>query len=206
MDRVLAAVESLGGMSNAVSLIIALLALIVSFSAYRRTVKNEYPNVIVLVEPSPKERLACHFVVRNIGGEPARDVRIEGVDDLIRDNGMSEKFVETPIPFLEPGGERRAFIGLFPDLCSKYADRAFVAVVSFRRLGMTPLRRLDTKCGIDFRSFNDSVWDESRLEKEVARIANAMEVRKTEDKLRAMLRGSESPHEPDGGEREGAAK
>ena len=206
MDRALAAVDALGGVGNAVSLIIALLALVVSFFAYRRTVENGYPNVIAFVEPSPKERLACHFVVRNIGGEPARDVRIEGVDELLRDNGMSERFAENPIPFLEPGGERRAFVGSFPSLCSKYADRAFVAVVSFRRLGRTPLRRLRTECGIDFRSFNDSVWDESRLEKEVARIANAMEVRKAEDKLRTMLRGSKSPYEPDGGEREGAAE
>lgn len=138
----------------------------VAENTYKKTIE---PNVIAYIAPSPKEPCACHLVIENIGKDPARDIRIYPacnfpVNEEARQY-FNNSFVYNGIPFLEPNGVRRTFIGFFDELMRKEKDTD-VRVVYNEKEESFP---------ISFSSFAWVVKDKEIKDLQLERIADALE-------------------------------
>lgn len=153
--------------SSGVSSIAATKSATIAEKAFHKTFE---PYVIAYLAPSPKESKACHFVIENIGKDPARDIRIKTSlnftvsDDLTQ--AVESSFMANGVSFLEPGGERRTFIGFFSDLIDKAQGISSVTVSYDGRSEQFP---------IDMSSFAWVVKDEATAAAQLKRIADSVE-------------------------------
>ncbi len=133
---------------------------------YKKTID---PNVIAYIAPSPKDAHACHLVVENIGKDPARDIKIYPscnfpVDEKVR-QCFNNSFIYNGIPFLEPNGIRRTFIGFFDELVLKDKDASIKVIYNEK----------EESFPISFSSFAWVVKDSEMKDLQLKRIADSLE-------------------------------
>lgn len=103
-------------------------------TAKRALAAQTEPEVIVFMDGSPNESDAATLYVRNIGSAPAYGVSIEIDPGLPCDEdakeGVELGFLSDGIPFLQPGGVRKVFLGLFDEQIRKMGDTVYEAKVA----------------------------------------------------------------------------
>lgn len=165
--------------SLVISIVMAVIAICAAgFSCWQaRIAKATYkktfsPHVIAYLEPSPADHRACHLVIKNIGMEPATDIKIEASDNFLSSKKVEERvheFLNTKIPFLEPDGERRTFIGFFEEL---------IAMQDEYKCDFVDIKTNETRretFPISVHSFTATVYDSTSLELLLAKIAKSLD-------------------------------
>lgn len=137
-------------------------------NTYKKTIE---PNVIAYIAPSVKEGTACHLVIENIGKDPARDINIIPscgfpVVDYLQER-FNNSFIYSGIPFLEPGGSRRVFIGFFFELKDIRRDKTPSITLEYNGIRET--------FPISYDSFLWDVEDSTAEVTQLKRIADYLE-------------------------------
>ena len=135
VSLVVAIVAALAALASAV---FAARSVQVSAKAYQAQTR---PEVIVFLTKDPNGPGVALLGLKNIGSGAALDITVNldralpEFDDIvpIAEAGFMKRGVE----FLEPGGERTAFVGFFCDLIETAGERTYTAVVRYSdRQGM----------------------------------------------------------------------
>lgn len=132
--------------------------------------KTFSPCVIAYLEPAPSAGLACHLVVKNIGTEPATEIKMMASKNLPVDPKLKDivtDFLDQEIAFLEPGGVRRTFIGSFPILIELQNEDALVTITT-KETGSSTYP-------INVHSFTATVKDSTNIEMSLAKIAKSLD-------------------------------
>lgn len=171
--------------SLVISIVMAVIAICAAcFSCWQARIakatfkKTFSPHVIAFLAPSPADHRACHLVIKNIGMELATDIKINAGDQFISSGQAKDRvqeFLNTEIPFLEPDGERRTFIGFFQELVTiqdKY--RYDVVTIKTKETGKEAFP-------ISVHSFTATVYDSTNLELLLAKIAKSLDRLTKED-------------------------
>lgn len=134
--------------------------------------KTFSPRVIAYLAPSPSDHHACHLVIKNIGMEPATEIKIEASDNFMSSKsveGRVHEFLDTKIPFLEPDGERRTFVGFFPELIDTQDKFKYdIVTIKTKETGSETFP-------ISVHSFTATVYDSTSLELLLAKIAKSLD-------------------------------
>lgn len=156
-------------MSLAVSIVMAIISVCAALFAFwqaqiasRMFKKTFRPFVIAYIEPSKANSKACHLVVKNIGTEPATKITMWTRGKIPMHPNAKEEvtdFLDNVIPFLEPGGERRTFLGFFPDLVNQQSkDKDAFVCIKAREMKQCE------DYPINVHTFTAAIYDKSNLE------------------------------------------
>jgi hypothetical protein len=78
----------------------------------------------------------CFYAtIKNIGKQPAYDVKVTTNPDILRDKGNQKEkisFIEKEVPFLAPAREIEDFIDTTPSFLKDYPDTTFCVEVSYK--------------------------------------------------------------------------
>ncbi len=79
----------------------------------------------------------CFYAtIKNLGKQPAYDVKVTSKPDILRDKGNQQKekisFIEKKVPFLAPDREIEDYIGTTPNFLKEHPETTFCVEISYK--------------------------------------------------------------------------
>lgn len=150
--------------ATVIAMLVAVAAVLVSLFIYYH---DKRPDVVAYIDSNP-ERSSVYFVLENVGKGVAYDVKVDGFDFGIAEEGvfreMAEKsFIGKGVPMLVPGKSRSTIIAT-PQYVKKHlAETSSEVGVSCCRKSLFGKRRQNSRFVLDYYSFANILRTDSDM-------------------------------------------